>query len=102
MVDKFHHIQFSLQICIVLQTCVFQIILISLCVCPFRIQGTTKKAFTTNLVRIILANQQSYTKMWWHIIGVQMDYHQNLLMKVLIGVLVMKIKVKTINLTFLF
>ncbi len=33
--DKFHHIQFSFQICILLQTCVFQIILIGLCVCPF-------------------------------------------------------------------
>jgi hypothetical protein len=33
MANKFHHIQFSLQICIMLQTCVFQIILIRLCAC---------------------------------------------------------------------
>jgi hypothetical protein len=34
MASKFHHIQFSLRICIMLQTCVFQII-IDLCVYPF-------------------------------------------------------------------
>jgi hypothetical protein len=34
MADKFHHIQFSLQICIVCLTCVSKIILIGLCVCP--------------------------------------------------------------------
>ncbi len=36
MVNKFHHIQFSLQICIMFQTCVFKIILIGLCVCPLK------------------------------------------------------------------
>ncbi len=34
MANKFHHIQFSLQICIMLQTCGFQTIFIGLCVCP--------------------------------------------------------------------
>jgi hypothetical protein len=32
--SKFYHIQFSFQICIVLKTCIFQIIFIGLCVCP--------------------------------------------------------------------
>jgi len=30
-----------------------------------------------------------------------MDYHQNLLMKVLMGVLVVKVRVRTISLTFI-
>jgi hypothetical protein len=34
MANKFHHIQFSFQICIVFQTYVFQIMFIGLCVCP--------------------------------------------------------------------
>jgi hypothetical protein len=61
MACKFHHIQFSLQICIVLQTYVFQIIFIGLWFVHSRIWDTTKEAFMVDLVKIILANWQLYT-----------------------------------------
>jgi len=37
MASKFHHIKFSFQICIVLQTCIFQIIFIRIC-CMFTLE----------------------------------------------------------------
>jgi hypothetical protein len=57
MASKFHHIQCSLQIWIVLQTCVSKIILIGLCICLFM----TKEAFIIDFVKVILANLQIYT-----------------------------------------
>jgi hypothetical protein len=37
--------------------------------------------------------------MQWHTIGIQMDYHSYLLVKILIGILV-KMKVRAVSLTF--
>ncbi len=61
MADKFHHIQFSLQICIVLQTCVFQTIPLVCVYVHFKIRCTTEEVFIVDSMKIILANWQLYT-----------------------------------------
>jgi hypothetical protein len=62
MTGKFHHIQFSFQICVVLQKHVFSKLYSLVCVyIHFRIRHTTKEAFIIHSMKIILVNWQLYT-----------------------------------------
>jgi hypothetical protein len=77
MVDKWSHIQFSFESCIMFETFVGKLYSLIYVYVHLKIWNTSKEAFITNAVKIILANWHLYTQQYTQLAHNVTTHYQN-------------------------